>query len=91
MTSDETRLARLEAFFARENARHDAVAASRPTWWNAGKVLIGLLFAARGLWLALGGTDDTSRYVLAVLLMLAGSAVAFEGARLIWQKHRAHG
>ena len=47
MPTTPERLAKVDAWLDRENARHDAIVKLRPTWWHAGKLLLGLLLVAR--------------------------------------------
>jgi hypothetical protein len=87
MFSLQRKLAQAEAFFERENARDDAIARSRPAWWNVGKLLLGLFCIVRSFAIATS-TTRVNAYALAALFFIAGAYLAYEGARLLIAKRR---
>lgn len=87
MFSLNRKLAQAEAFIERENARDDAIARSRPAWWNVGKILLGLFCIARSFAIA-ASTTRVNAYALAALFFIGGAYLAYEGARLLIEKGR---
>lgn len=85
MLSLKDKLARAEAFIERENARDDAIARSRPAWWNVGKIVLGLMFLTRSVAVA-SGASWAGAYALAALLFAGGAYLAYEGTRLLIEK-----
>jgi len=79
------RLAKVDAWLDRENARHDDIVKLRPTWWHAGKLLLGLLLIARSVGLVMHASGPGG-YALAFLLVAGGTAFVFEGGQMLWRR-----
>jgi hypothetical protein len=79
------RLAKVDAWLDRETARQNVIIKLRPTWWHAGKLVLGLLLVARSVGLALYASGPGS-FALACLLVAGGIAFVFEGGQMLWRR-----
>lgn len=82
MSSTDSKLDRLEAWFEHQNALHDEMLKGRPNWWHAGKIVFGLLAIGKSVALFLHASG-TGGYPLALLLLVGGATLAIEGANML--------
>jgi hypothetical protein len=82
MSFFKDKLDRLQAYFERENGRHDEILRGRSTWWHVAKIALGLAFVVRSVLLVLHA-QGVSSYALALLFLLGGTFFAYEGAAML--------
>jgi hypothetical protein len=82
MSSLESKLSRLEAWFEHQNALDDEIAKGRPSWWHAGKIAFGLLTIGKAVSLFLHA-QGAGGYTLALLCLIGGATLAIEGANTL--------
>ena len=75
-------MSRIMDWIDRDNARTDEILASRPTAWLIGRTLLGVLFTAKGIALAVHAAH-VWQYALAPMLFAGGIMFAFESAKIL--------
>ncbi len=85
MSSLQTKLNRLEAWFEHQNALDDEISKGRPNWWHAGKIVFGLLTIGKSVSLLVHATG-VAGYPLALLLLVGGATLMIEGANTLRER-----
>jgi hypothetical protein len=85
MSSLQTKLNRLEAWFEHQNALDDEIAKGRPSWWHAGKIVLGLMAIGKSVAL-LFNAPGVGGYPLALLLLVGGATLVIESANVLRQR-----
>jgi hypothetical protein len=80
-------MSRITDWIERENARSDAVLATRSTHWLVLRTLFGVAFAVKGIVLMTLGAGYVP-YVLGPLAIIAGVALAFESVAVLADRTR---
>lgn len=75
-------MSRIMDWVDRDNARTDEILASRSTLWLVVRTLLGILFTAKGIGLAVHAAH-VWQYVLAPILFAGGIMFAFESAKIL--------
>ena len=75
-------MSRIIDWIERDNARTDAILATRPTAWLVIRILVGVLIAIKGIALAVHGTHAWY-YAVAPLLFVGGIMFAFESTKTL--------
>ena len=85
-------MSRIMDWIDRDNERTDEILASRTTLWLVVRTLLGILFTAKGIALAMHATH-VWQYALAPILFAGGIMFAFESAKILASriKTRVHG
>jgi hypothetical protein len=85
-------MSRIMDWIDRDNERTDEILASRTTLWLVGRTLLGIVFTAKGIALAMHATH-VWQYALAPILFAGGIMFAFESAKILAAriKARVHG
>jgi hypothetical protein len=85
MSSLQTKLNRLEAWFEHQNALDDAIAKGRPSWWHAGKIVLGLMAIGKSVAL-FWNAPGVAGYPLALLLLAGGASLVIESVNVLRQR-----
>jgi hypothetical protein len=80
-------MSRIMDWIDRDNARTDEILASRSSRWLVCRTLLGILFTAKGVGLAVHAAH-VWQYVLAPLLFVGGIMFAFESAKILLGRWR---
>jgi hypothetical protein len=83
-------MSRILDWIDRDNARTDAILASRPTAWLMLRALFGVALTAKGVALAMHATTGW-HYAVAPLLFAGGIMFAFESATILLARIEARG
>jgi hypothetical protein len=75
-------MSRIMDWIDRDNARTDEILASRSTLWLIVRTLLGILFTAKGIGLAVHPAQAW-QYALAPILFAGGIMFAFESAKIL--------
>jgi hypothetical protein len=75
-------MSRIIDWIERDNARTDAILATRPTAWLVARVLLGVLITIKGIALAMHATHAW-HYAVAPLLFVGGIVFAFESTKTL--------
>ncbi|MTD95978.1 hypothetical protein GIW81_16690 [Hyphomicrobium sp. xq] len=75
-------MSRIIDWIDRDNARTDAILASRPTSWLVLRALFGVALTAKGVALAMHATTGW-HYAVAPLLFAGGIMFAFESVKIL--------
>jgi hypothetical protein len=81
-------MSRIMDWIDRDNERTDEILASRTTLWLVGRTLLGIMFTAKGIALAMHATH-VWQYALAPILFVGGIVFAFESAKILAARIKA--
>jgi ABC-type transport system involved in multi-copper enzyme maturation permease subunit len=81
-------MSRIMDWIDRDNERTDEILASRTTLWLVGRTLLGIVFTAKGIALAMHATH-VWQYALAPILFAGGIVFAFESAKILAARIKA--
>jgi ABC-type transport system involved in multi-copper enzyme maturation permease subunit len=81
-------MSRIMDWIDRDNERTDEILASRTTLWLVGRTLLGIVFTAKGIALAMHATH-VWQYTLAPILFVGGIVFAFESAKILAARIKA--